>query len=143
MTLSKAPRIKIEFSDSAGAKYSFSVEGGVSKDKMVKLMEFVDSVSPSKQSQIQEPDFSNIDTNFSRVYGLLQSKFKFGSFTSVDVMEAYEDQYGVETSLSTVSTYLSRLAERSLVSRIRNGSGWTYKLAKIEQEVRTSQMLTP
>ena len=139
MTVPKAPKIKIEFNDAAGAKYSFAVEGGLSKDNMARLMEFVQSLNSTPNNtespmQVQQPDYSNIDTNFSRVYGLLQSKFKFGSFTSSDVMDAYAEHYGVETTLSTISTYLSRLAERGLVSRTRNGSGWLYKLARIEQE---------
>ena len=129
----KAPKIKIEFSDSAGAKYSFAVEGGMSKDNMARLMEFVESMSSEPQHQGQE-DYSNIDTNFSRVYGLLMTKFKFGSFTSTDVLEAYQDEVGVDVSLSTISTYLSRLAERGLVTRTRNGSGWIYKLVRVEQK---------
>lgn len=148
MTVPKAPKIKIEFNDTAGAKYSFAVEGGMSKDNMTRLMEFVQSLSSGPDNaapQVQQPDYSNIDTNFSRVYGLLQSKFKFGSFTSADVMDAYAEHYGVETTLSTISTYLSRLAERGLVSRTRNGSGWLYKLARIEQEaqLQAPPVLTP
>ena len=143
--LPKIPKIKIEFSDGSGAKYSLSVEGGMSKEKMVRLMEFVDSIAPSTSSKpsTEPTDYSNIDTNFSRLYGLLQSKFKFGSFTSADVMEAYADHYGVETTLSTVSTYLSRLADRGLVTRMRNGSGWIYKLAKIERKDEDIKIQVP
>jgi hypothetical protein len=132
----KAPKIKIEFDDPSGAKYSFSVEGGVSKEKMVKLMEFVEQISssgtPSEDygTGDQVPDYSNIDTNFARVYGLLETKFKFGSFTSSDVLEAYQVEYDSPSALSTISTYLSRLTERRLLTRTRNGSGWIYKLAR-------------
>ncbi len=138
----KPPKIKIEFSDTSGAKYSFQVEG-MSKGNMLKLMEFVDSVSSdsSLQDQPKEPqaDYTNIDTNFSRVYGLLETKFRFGSFTSSDVLEAYEDHYDLPSNLSTVSTYLSRLAERGLVTRTRNGSGWIYKLIRTNQTMTQSE----
>ena len=109
----------------------------MSKGNMLKLMEFVDSVSGDStpkdhQREPQQPDYTNIDTNFSRVYGLLETKFKFGSFTSSDVLEAYEDHYDLQSNLSTISTYLSRLAERGLVTRTRNGSGWVYKLVRTQ-----------
>ena len=139
MAKPRAQKIKIEFSDSSGAKYSFAVEGGVSKDRMGKLMEFVESMSTPEPLN-KEVDFSNIDTNFSRVYGLLGTKFKFGSFVSADVLDAYEEQYGIELPLSTISTYLSRLAERGLVERMRNGSGWTYRMLRQEA---IAQSITP
>jgi Penicillinase repressor len=132
----KAPRIKIEFTDTSGAKYSLSVEGGMSKESMTKMIDFANQMSSPQQTELQnqnpEPDYSNIDTNFSRVYGLLETKFKFGSFTSSDVLEAYEQEYDAQTTLSTISTYLSRLTQRGLVNRTRNGLGWTYKLVRSE-----------
>ena len=128
----KAPRIKIEFTDTSGAKYSLSVEGGMSKESMAKMVDFANEMSSPQDTTLQnpEPDYSNIDTNFSRVYGLLETKFKFGSFTSSDVLEAYEQEYDTQTTLSTISTYLSRLTQRGLLNRTRTGLGWNYKLVR-------------
>jgi hypothetical protein len=143
----KAPKIKIEFDDNSGTKYSFSVEGGLSKDKMAKMMEFIEQISsgnqPLHQQNSPSPDYSNIDTNFARLYGLLQGKFKFGSFTSSDVLEAYLHEFDIPSTLSTMSTYLARLTERGVLTRMRNGSGWVYKLMRvIPQEEVTSTVQT-
>jgi hypothetical protein len=131
----KAPqrpvKIKIEFADDSGTKYSFNIEGN-SKENIGKLIDFANSVStkdPQNVEQEQEP----MDTNFARVYTLIQDRFRFGSFTSGDILEAYQEEFKSATSLSVVSTYLSRLANRGLLTRSRHGSGWIYKLPKVQQ----------
>ncbi len=129
------PKVKIQFTDQKGAKYSLAVEGP-SKENMDKLLDFVQSISNnSNDTTLRETkeEHSILDTNFNKVYGLVLNKFRFGSFTSSDVLEAYEQHYQLRSTLSTVSTYLSRLAERGVVSRSRNGAGWIYKLIKEQQ----------
>ncbi len=134
-------RIKIEFNDHDGAKYSFAVEG-LSKENMIKLIDFVQSVSPKETGNgpLRKNTFEqgkNADTNFARVYLLLETKFRFGSFTSADVRNACQDELGLQLTLPTVSTYLSRLAERDLLTRNRNGAGWIYRLTMPQQELET------
>ena len=98
-------------------------------ENMTKMIDLANQMSGSQQTTSQG-DYPNIDTNFSRVYGLLETKFKFGSFTSSDVMEAYEQQFDCKTGLSTISTYLSRLTRRGLLNRNRDGLGWTYRFVR-------------
>jgi hypothetical protein len=127
------PKVKIEFTDPKGAKYSFAVEGP-SKENIVKIMEFVETISVKECDTPTTPETTIIDTNFNKVFGLVQNKFRFGSFTSNDVLEAYEQHFQLHTTLSTISTYLARLAERGVLTRSRNGSGWVYKLLKPQQQ---------
>jgi hypothetical protein len=131
----KAPqrpvKIKIEFADDSGTKYSFNIEGN-SKENIGKLIDFANSVS-TKEPQNVEQEQEPMDTNFARVYTLIQDRFRFGSFTSGDILEAYQEEFKSTTSLSVVSTYLSRLANRGLLTRSRHGSGWIYKLPKVQQ----------
>src|SRR5579864_1296219 len=130
-----AAKVKIEFTDSSGAKYSFAIEGRPSKENLGKVMEFVETISTNDSQAQQEQQQTPIDTNFARVYELIETKFKFGSFTSSDVLEAYMHEFELSTTLSTISTYLSRLAERGLLNRSRNGAGWIYKLVRQEQAI--------
>lgn len=124
----KPVKIKIEFSDESGTKYSFNIEG-TSKDNINKLIDFAQSVAkPSQEESIA------IDTNFAKLYGLLESRFRFGSFTSTDVLAAYQEDFRIQTSLSVISTYLSRMNSRGLLTRQRHGSGWIYKLARSEEQ---------
>lgn len=131
---SKAVKVKIEFADESGAKYSINIEGS-SKENISKLIDFANSVSAKPSQALDQPQ-EPMDTNFARVYMLIQDRFRFGSFTSSDVLEAYQDEFKVSTSLSIISTYLSRLAARSLLTRSRHGSGWIYKLPRTQQPVQ-------
>ena len=134
----KRVRIKIEFSDDTGTKYAFNIEG-TSKENVSKLIDFAQSVS-SKETRLNEDE--PLDTNFSRIYDLIRVNFKFGSFTSKDIKEAYEHDFQIPIGLSVVSTYLSRLSHRNLLLRTRNGSGWIYKLPRIEEHTENQQLNT-
>lgn len=123
-------KIKIEFNDDSGTKYSFNIQGS-SKNNIQKLLDFAESVSSKSPNRNEQPP---IDTNFAKLYGLLESRFRFGSFTSNDVLKAYEQDFGQTTTHSVISTYLSRMTNRRLLSRTRQGSGWLYKLARSEEE---------
>jgi hypothetical protein len=122
--VSNQPRIRVDFTDSSGSKYSVNIESP-SKENLNKLLDFVQSISgpppPSLDQQIP-------DTNFSRVYELIEAKFPLGQFTSSDILEAYQRQYKLTSTLSTISTYLARLAERRLLNRSRSRLGWIYRL---------------
>jgi hypothetical protein len=122
-------KVKIEFVDENGAKYSFNIEGS-SKDNINKLIEFAEAASATSSTAQQE--FNS--TNFSKLYGLLESRFRFGSFTSTDVLRAYEQDLNTPTSLGVISTYLARLAKRGMLTRARQGSGWAYRLARTEEQ---------
>jgi hypothetical protein len=137
--VSKPVKVKIEFVDETGTKYSFNIEG-TSKENISKLLDFAQTVSVKQpKEQPQEP----MDTNFARVFTLIQDRFRFGSFNSGDVLEAYREEFQVSTSLSIVSTYLSRLAARNLLTRSRHGSGWIYKLSKVQQPQDLPSGITP
>ena len=136
----KSVKVKIEFTDNSGTKYSFNIEGN-SKENITKLIDFAQSISTKEPnaSQNQEP----IDTNFARVFTLIQDRFRLGSFTSSDVLEAYREEFHNTTTLSVVSTYLSRLTQRGLLKRSRHGSGWMYTLPKLQQVAEQDQTMTP
>lgn len=137
----KPVRVKIEFADDSGTKYSFNIEG-TSKENISKLIDFAQSVSAKQPAQADQPQ-EPMDTNFARVYTLIQDRFRFGSFTSSDVLEAYQEEFKLSASLSVISTYLSRLATRNLLTRSRHGSGWVYKLPKVQQSQEVTGDITP
>jgi hypothetical protein len=128
-------KIKIEFTDDSGAKYSFHVEGP-GKENITKLIDLAQSISAKGHTQ----DQTIVDTNIAKLYGLLESRFQFGLFTSNDVLRAYQQDFQTSTTLSVISTYLSRLAHRGLLTRAHHGSSWVYKLARTEEE--REQMIT-
>ena len=121
-------RIKIDLEDRDGAKYNFSVEGNVTREKMLKIFELMDLIN------IEEPENGPIlDSVGSKIWNIADKYFPMGKFTSSEVLEKYEDDYGEPTKLSIISTYLSRFATKGKVERARQGREWTYQIVKIVQ----------
>ena len=123
-------RFKIELEDAEGSKYNLSLEGNISKDKILKIVEFMDLLNIESSNGEVEPSRSASASVGDRIWNLVESKFPYGSFTSSDILELFEDQYNEPIKLSIVSTYLSRYSERGRLARVRQGKEWVYKAAK-------------
>lgn len=128
-------KFKIELEDAEGSKYNLSLEGNVSKEKIVKIVEFMDLLNIESGANPEREAYGN-KTPASvgdRIWALVDGKFPYGSFTSTDILELYEDQYNEPIKLSIVSTYLSRYSERGRLARNRQGKEWVYKTARQQQ----------
>ena len=131
-------RFKIELEDAEGSKYNLSLEGNVSKDKILKIVEFMDllNIEPNGNDAGEMHSTSPASVG-DRIWSLVESKFPYGGFTSTDILELYEDQYNEPIKLSIISTYLSRYSERGRLARNRQGKEWIYKTAR-QQQVQAS-----
>ncbi len=118
-------KIKIEFSDGEGANYSLSLDGSLSRNKVLKILDMVELIDGEEERE-KVNTLSN-ETSFGKLYNLIEKKFPIGSFTSTDILETYEDELNMSIRLSTISTYLSRLEQKKLLTREWTTSGWLYK----------------
>jgi hypothetical protein len=130
-------RFKIELEDAEGSKYNLSLEGNISKEKIMKIVEFMDliNIEPNEHNE-REIYRNNSSTPASvgdKIWSLVEGKFPYGGFTSTDILELYEDQYNEPIKLSIISTYLSRYTERGRLVRTRQGKEWIYKIARQQQ----------
>lgn len=115
-------KIKIELEDGEGGRYSLSLEGHVTKEKIIKVFEVMQLLD-MEQAGDEEREAS-IGT---RILSLLENRFPLGEFTSNQVLEAYEDSYNQPIKLSVVSTYLSRFSQRGMLSRNKGNRQWLYR----------------
>ncbi|MEM3040887.1 MAG: hypothetical protein QXG97_02515, partial [Nitrososphaerota archaeon] len=67
----------------------------------------------------------------------IEKYFPMSSFTSKDALESYVAEYKEPITLSTVSTYLSRLAERGFLERISGSQVIKYRIMR-EKAVQTN-----
>ena len=153
-------KIKIELEDDDGGKYNLSLEGNLSKDKIQKVLQLVESLNISKEecNTLNNTDYgltnkivNNINNSKnhpyqnnnnqllnsieSRVWTLIQNNFAFSSFTSSNVADSYESSYGEQLQLSLISTYLSRYYEKGKLTRVKRGKEWVYKLIRVSKEL--------
>ena len=117
-------RIKIELEDEEGTKYTLALEGDVSRDKLMKAMDMLEIMDVPVEHSHRAPDQG---TFFGKVETLLETTFAAGDFSSSDVAREFEDKYSQPVKLSTISTYLARLADKQYIKRERFGNSWVYR----------------
>jgi len=128
-------RFKIELEDAEGSKYNLSLEGNVSKEKIMKIVEFMDLLNIESNGSGEGETFTpKVAASVGdRIWSLVEGKFPYGGFTSTDILELYEDQYNEPIKLSIISTYLSRYSDRGRLVRNRQGKEWVYKITRQQQ----------
>ncbi len=105
-------RVKLEIVGDDGDKLTMILEGRVTREKIMQLADLVELYGGGGERP--SPSMENKLTRLAR---LVERRFPYTNFTSRDVVEAYQSEYGEQISLSTASTYLSRLAERGFLER--------------------------
>jgi len=128
-------RIKIDMEDVDGTKYGFTVEGAITKAKVLKVFEAMELMNMESEGQAQAPSPDSVG---SRIWHVVEKEYPAGRFTSTAVLEKYEDEYNLPIKLSIISTYLARFAQRGRLERVRTGREWSYQLAKTTPLVTTA-----
>lgn len=136
MSLGKK-KIKIEVEDAEGDKYNLSLEGNMSKEKVMKVMELMEAINDGKSEPTEFNNYhtpnqlqQNLNSLSSKIWWIVESKFPFTSFTSTDILEMYSDEYNEPIKLDVIATYLSRYEKKGKLLRSKGGKEWIYKLYK-------------
>lgn len=122
-------RIKIELEDENGEKYNLSLQGNLSKEKIMNVIEFVQMFEKNSTDNIFEHKEGDIKLG-SKLWNIITENFRYHTFTSSDLLRIYKDLYYESIQLSVISIYLSRFYIRKQLSRSKNGKQWVYALIK-------------
>lgn len=122
-------RIKIELEDENGEKYNLSLQGNLSKEKIMNVIEFVQLFEKNSMDNIFEHKESDIKLG-SKLWNIITENFRYHTFTSSDLLRIYKDLYYESIQLSVISIYLSRFYIKKQLSRSKNGKQWVYALIK-------------
>jgi len=119
-------KVKVEITDEEGTTYSLALHGKFSQDKVLRMMELIDLLGQGDHgaSHLLSP---NESTTYGKILKLIQSSYPAKEFSSADIARDYEERHGSPIPLSTVSTYLSRQADRGILSRQKFGNSWVYR----------------
>jgi len=120
-------RVKVEITDGDGTTYSLAMQGRFSQEKVMRMMELVDLLGQGNQN-MPDAALPNESTTYGRILKLIQTSYQAREFSSADIARDYEDSHASPIPLSTVSTYLSRLADRGVLKRQKFGNSWVYRL---------------
>ena len=127
-------KIRIELEDEEGTQYTVSLEGKVSREKLMKVVDMLEIMDVPLEHYQRVPDQG---TFIGKMMTILETTFAAGDFSSSDVARELEDQYNQPVKLSTISTYLARLAEKDYIKRERFGNSWVYRRVYL----KTSQLV--
>lgn len=123
-------RIRFEIVDDSGDRLVLIFEGRLSREKLMQMADLMELYGGLAGGREREEEEYYENSKLGKLERILGKYFPFGYFNSRDVVEAYMTEYREPITLSTVSTYLARLAERGYLERHKSGNQVRYRLAQ-------------
>ena len=129
-------RIRIELEDNTGGKYNLSIEGNLSKEKIIQAIELMDLVNENTSNDISFNSLNNISNSKnlqeesidSKIWNIITKSFSNTKFTSTDIANFYQEKYNDPIKLSVISTYLSRYCNKGKLIRNKKLREYVYHL---------------
>jgi hypothetical protein len=126
-----ARKIRVELFDSDGNRYTIAFEGQVTRDKALHLLDLVELLggtpdggqSITNTQSVQNRTLSRLE----KVQLVIQKNFPLIWFSSKEIQSVYEQELKEPVSLSTISTYLSRMAQKGILLRTGTSTNLRYK----------------
>lgn len=123
-----ARKLRLEVFDSQGNRYTIICEGSVNKEKVLRLFDLIEMVGGTEDEDERWRRTSFAQTKFEKMRGVVEQHFPLEWFSSQDAKKACEQALHENLSLSTVSAYLARLADRGFLMRKGPSTQRRYKI---------------
>ena len=128
-----ARKIRVELFDSDGNRYTIAFEGQVTRDKALRLLDLVELLggTPSETPTVNAASTmpNRVLSRFEKVQLVIQKNFPLIWFSSKEIQLNYEQELKEPVGLSTIATYLSRMASKGLLLRTGGPNNLKYKTA--------------
>ena len=115
--------------DENGQKYNLTLQGSLSRAKIMNLIEFVQCFERNSSDTSIEHKESDRKLG-QKLWNLITENFRYHTFTSTDLLRIYQDLNYETIQLSVISIYLSRFYLKKQLNRSKNGKQWVYSLVK-------------
>ncbi len=140
-----ARKMRVELFDSEGNRYTVAFEGQITRDKALRLLDLVELLGgmpgEGPTSGAGNPAAVNASSRFEKVRSVIQKSFPLVWFSSKEIQSFYENELREPISLSTVSTYLSRLTGKGWLLRAGGSNNLKYKIALTTPQAVIKQKL--
>jgi hypothetical protein len=140
-----ARKMRVELFDSEGNRYTVAFEGQITRDKALRLLDLVELLGgmPGENPVSNTGNVQSIggSSRFDKVRALVQKSFPLVWFSSKDIQSFYEQELKEPISLSTVSTYLSRMASKGFLVRAGGANNLKYKISSATPQAVIKQKL--
>jgi hypothetical protein len=126
--------MRVEIFDGDGNRYTVTFEGQVTREKALHLIDLVELLGGMPAGNPEWNRASSDLSKFDKIRFVVDKNFPMVWFSSRDIQSAYEQEFKEPISLSTVSTYLSRMADRGVLAKSGMSNHWRYRATtKISQ----------
>ena len=115
--------------DENGQKYNLTLQGSLSRAKIMNLIEFVQCFERNSSDTSIEHKESDRKLG-QKLWNLITENFRYHTFTSTDLLRIYQDLNYETIQLSVISIYLSRFYLKKQLNRSKNGKQWVYSFVK-------------
>ena len=140
-----ARKIRVELFDSDGNRYTIAFEGQVTRDKALRLLDLVELLggTPNETPTVNAASAipNRLLSRFEKVQIVIQKNFPLIWFSSKEIQATYEQELKEPVSLSTISTYLSRMASKGMLLRTGGPNNLKYKTAPNISQATIKQRL--
>jgi len=140
-----AKKMRIELFDGDGNKYALSFEGEITREKALRLLDLVEllgGVQASEKAFEEKLLISNNDVSkYDKLRMVIQKNFPIVWFSSREIQLAYEQEFKEPIGLSTVATYLSRMADKGLLIKTGASNRMKYKVSPALPQTMLKQKL--
>jgi DNA-binding transcriptional ArsR family regulator len=123
-----AKKLRVEVFDAEGNRYIVSCEGNVSRERILHLLDLVELLGGTTVNDSKWRRTSYDYSKFDKICSLVKQNFPVGWFSSKDAQRVCEQEFNGSLSLSTVSTYLARMADRGFLIRKGTSNNRRYKI---------------
>jgi len=121
-------KLRVEVFDAEGNRYTVSCEGRVSRERILHLLDLVELLGGTTVDDNKWRRTSYDYSKFDKICSLVKQSFPVGWFSSKDAQRVCEKELNEPLSLSTVSTYLARMADRGFLTRKGPSNNRRYKI---------------
>lgn len=134
-----AKKMRVEVFDGGGNRYTITFEGNVTREKALRLLDLIELLGgmPSLNPNLEET--TSAHSKIDKLRSILEKHFPIVWFSSKDAQLVYEQQFKEPINLSTVSTYLSRMADRGVLTKSGTSNRRRYRTTtRISQSTLSS-----
>ena len=123
-----ARKMRVEISNGKGDRYTITFEGQVTREKALHLLDLVELLGGAPTGGLGWNRPPSELSKIGKIRVVIEKRFPIGWFSSRDIQSAYEEEFKEPINLSTVSTYLSRMADRGTLTKNRISNRRRYRI---------------
>lgn len=121
-------KMRVKIYDENGDCCTITFEGLVTREKAIHLLDLAELLGVLREKRVELPQQTSNLSKYSKTHLLIERNFPQNWFLSKDIQNAYEKIFKEPIQLSTVSTYLSRMANRGFLMKTGKHRNQRYKM---------------